>query len=598
MKLNRLYSNLPEIVEPIQFNDGFSAVFAEIRVPENRDRDTHNLGKTKVGELIDFCLLKGKSSKFFLFKHEERFAQFTFFLEVCLPGGDYLTIRRPVAPGSRIDFIRRPEGGEDLTNLDPSSWDHSNVPFETAKTLLDGILDIEALQPWPFRKLVGYLIRSQQDYLDVFQLGKFSGKHEDWKPFVAHLLGMNGDLAIDLYEVRGELERSTAALSTLTQEWGGEDAEPSVLAGLISVKRREIAEKQEVLGSFNFQEEDSRVTAEVVEDTEMQIAGLNEERYNLSQVISQLESSLESKRIGFKPGAAETLFAEAGIVFPDQIKNDYEQLIAFNRAITKERLQALGEQLTEATERVDQIEKDLGKLNSQRSKSLEFLRQSDGLAKFKELSEELTTLRADLNTLEAKRDAAARLIELRRDQRILEEKKGHLETKVETEIEQISSDEQGRFGRIRRYFDEITSNVLGRNAIIAIKLNSKGGIDFSAEFVGESGTATSADKGTSYKKLLCIAFDLAVLRAYLDVPFPRFVYHDGALEQLEPRKQEKLISVFREYASYGLQPVISLLDSDLPAELDTDPKTISTSDIILTLHDQDQNGLLFRMPTW
>lgn len=66
-----------------------------------------------------------------------------------------------------------------------------------------------------------------------------------------------------------------------------------------------------------------------------------------------------------------------------------------------------------------------------------------------------------------------------------------------------------------------------------------------ALFVGgrsldESGNATSADLGHAYRKLLCIAFDLAVLRAHLDDEFPRFVYHDGVLESLDDRKKENL----------------------------------------------------------
>jgi len=32
---------------------GLSAVLAEIRIPENRELDTHNLGKTTIGALID-----------------------------------------------------------------------------------------------------------------------------------------------------------------------------------------------------------------------------------------------------------------------------------------------------------------------------------------------------------------------------------------------------------------------------------------------------------------------------------------------------------------------------------------------------------------
>src|SRR5690606_7009251 len=118
------------------------------------------------------------------------------------------------------------------------------------------------------------------------------------------------------------------------------------------------------------------------------------------------------------------------------------------------------------------------------------------------------------------------------------------------------------------------------------------------EFIGSAGIATSGDKGTSYRKLLCIAFDLALLRTYLDVPFPRFVYHDGALEQLEPRKREKLIGVFRQYSAMGLQPIISLLDSDLPLPLGAGPQTLMPEDVVLTLHDEGDDGRLFKMPSW
>jgi uncharacterized protein YydD (DUF2326 family) len=598
VKIKRLYSNKPAVFTPIVFNAGLSAILAEIRLPENRLLDTHNLGKTTVGELLDFCLLKGKSNKFFLFKHESRFADFAFFLEIELPSGGYLTIGRAVDPGSKVDFKRSDTSIQDITSLDGSTWDHLGVSFDRAKLLLDGMLGIDALRPWGFRKLVGYLIRSQRDYLDVFQLGKFSGKHQDWKPFVAHLLGMDSEPVIELYDKREELASTTTHLGSLSREWSGEDVDPSVLDGLISVKRRDIEAKSATLSSFNFQEEDSRTTTALVDRTESQIASLNEESYRLTRLAQRITESLEQQQVVFRPADAQALFAEAGVIFADQLKRDFNQLIAFNRAITQERRDALERQLAEALARQGEITSELDALNRQRAQSLEFLRNSDVLSKYKELSRELTELQGELSTLEAKRAAAARLLELRRQQRALTEEYGHLETAVENQIERISQDENSRFGRLRRYFTEIIYEVLGQNAIIAIRMNSQGGLEFTAEFIGNTGVATSGDKGTSYRKLLCIAFDLAMLRTYLDVPFPRFVYHDGALEQLEPRKREKLIGVFRQYAALGIQPVFSLLDSDLPSALNSGSGTLRSEDIVLTLHDEGEQGRLFRMPSW
>ncbi|WP_233450839.1 hypothetical protein [Xylella taiwanensis] len=41
---------------------------AEIRLPENKQKDTDNLGKTTLGRLLDFCFLSKRNPKFFLFK--------------------------------------------------------------------------------------------------------------------------------------------------------------------------------------------------------------------------------------------------------------------------------------------------------------------------------------------------------------------------------------------------------------------------------------------------------------------------------------------------------------------------------------------------
>jgi hypothetical protein len=81
MKLSRLYSNKPDLFEPVEFVQGLNVVMAEIRLPENRNKDTHNLGKTTLGRLLDFGFLAKRDPKFFLFKHR-LFQDFVFFLEI------------------------------------------------------------------------------------------------------------------------------------------------------------------------------------------------------------------------------------------------------------------------------------------------------------------------------------------------------------------------------------------------------------------------------------------------------------------------------------------------------------------------------------
>src|SRR6266478_2499823 len=104
MKLSRLYSNKPDIFVPIDFVSGLNVVMAEIRLPENKDKDTHNLGKTTLGLMLDFGFLAGRDGKFFIFKHFDLFKNFVFFLEIELADASFLTVRRGVEEATKISF--------------------------------------------------------------------------------------------------------------------------------------------------------------------------------------------------------------------------------------------------------------------------------------------------------------------------------------------------------------------------------------------------------------------------------------------------------------------------------------------------------------
>src|ERR1035437_2496958 len=115
MKLSRLYSNQPDLFGTVDFTPGLNVVMAEIRLPENRNRDTHNLGKTTLGRLLDFCFLASRDPQFFLFKHEDLFKQFVFFLEIELADASYITVRRSVEEATKISFKKHKARHQDFT---------------------------------------------------------------------------------------------------------------------------------------------------------------------------------------------------------------------------------------------------------------------------------------------------------------------------------------------------------------------------------------------------------------------------------------------------------------------------------------------------
>ena len=598
MKLSRLYSNKPDLFGPVDFVPGLNVVMAEIRLPENRNKDTHNLGKTTLGHMLDFGFLADRDAKFFLFKHFDRFREFVFFLEIELMDASYLTVRRSVEEASKISFKKHEARLQDFTDLPASEWDHFGVPFERAREMLDGLLDWRALKPWSYRKGLGYLLRSQDDFRDVFQLRKFVAKHSDWKPFLAHILGFNAQLVALHYDKERELEKKQATAQAIKSELGGSIEDISKIEGMLLLKQQEAEKKQRLLDAFDFRAQDKDRTKQLVDEIDERIATLNAERYSLNQNKKKILASLEEDQILFNPNEAQRLFREAGVLFDGQIKKDFQQLIAFNRAITDERRGYLQEERTEVETALKRVNAELNTLGRRRSDTLSFLSGTDVFNKYKHVSDELVTLRADITSLERQRGFLHRLQELRTDIRALTEERGHLQTQIEADVEQQNSDKASLFSTIRLFFSEIVEDVIDRKALLSVSPNQQGHLEFKAEILDESGNATSAGMGHTYRKLLCIAFDMAVLRAHLDDKFPRFVYHDGVFESLDDRKKENLLEIIHRYADLGIQSIITLIDSDLPARSEEGGPVFNESEIVLTLHDENEQGRLFKMGSW
>jgi len=598
MKLSKLYSNKPDIFGPIDFVSGLNVAIAEIRLPENKAKDTHNLGKTTLGKLLDFCFLLGKDPTYFIFKHLERFSGFVFFLEVELADASFLTVRRGVEEATKISFKKHEASRQDFSALPESSWDHFELPFERAREMLDSLLDWRALKPWSYRKVIGYLLRSQDDYRDVFQLHKFASAHADWKPFLAHILGFDAKLVEDYYKKEDDLENKQATVNAIMNELGGSVEDLSKIEGLLLLKQKEAEKKQRLLDAFDFRAQDKDRTKQVVDELDTRIAGLNAERYSLNQNRKKILASLEDDQILFNPDEAQELFGEAGVLFKDQIKRDFEQLIAFNRAITDERRGYLQEERVEIEAQLKTINSELTSLGKRRSDMLSFLSSTDVFLKYKQVSDDLVTLRADITFLERQRGFLSRLQQLRAEIRTINEEREHLQTQIEEDVEKQNSDDKSLFSIIRVFFSEIVEDVINRKALLSVSPNKQGHLEFNVEILDEAGNTTSADKGHTYRKLLCIAFDMALIRAHLDQRFPRFVYHDGVFESLDDRKKENLLAVIRSYAELGIQSLITLIDSDLPPRTEKEGPVFTPDEIILTLHDENEQGRLFRMRPW
>lgn len=598
MRLRRLYSNLDHYFTPILFNEGLNVVVAEVRLPENKTKSSHNLGKSTLARVIDFCLLGSATKDHFFKKREDLFGEFVFFLEIELLDGSFLTIRRAAANASKISFHLAPTTQPDLTSLNDENWSHFELPFAKAKSLLDGYLDLRDIDPWKFRNAIGYFLRTQADYDDVFKLQRHAGLDKDWKPILARILGLDAAIFTNRYELKAEIEMKAALLASAERDAKGSETDPAKVDALIQLREVDVARMQEELDGFDFEGFDTEKTTAIVDQLDARIAELNQSRYTLNHSIAELERGLVADKITFDPDKAKALFEEAGVNFPNQVKADFEQLIAFNKAITEERGEYLREELTSSRAEVARISEELGNLNAQRRKSLAYLRNEDVFEKYRTLSAEVAKTAAEVDLLKRQHNTLSDIQDKRRELREAKATYAELQGVAEQALRQASQERSSLLSKVREYFSGLLKEVLGRDAILSVSLNGEGNLEFRTDFVDGNETTTNEADGTSYKKLLCVAFDLAVVRAHLDGAFPRFVFHDGIFELLDPRPRMNLLNSVRASAELGIQSIVTVMDFDLPLKDDGSGHDLSEDDIILRLHDDGDKGRLFHFESW
>ncbi|MEN3930448.1 DUF2326 domain-containing protein [Microvirga sp. W0021] len=599
MQISHMYSNQPDIFAPIVFNHGadsnrLNVVLGDVKHPKDRKKSSHNLGKTTLLHLIDFMMLKGWSKENFLHKHRDRFENFIFYLEIALNSGEYATIKRSVKSPTRIALTRHKEANQNLNKADDDAWDHPDLPIEEAIKLLDAWLDLRTLKPYDYRKALTYFLRAQGDWADELQLQKFqAGRDLHWKPFVAHLFGFNQTAIMRKYELDDLIQKLQVKQSEQQAEVQFKEEDLPKLTAELSVLHQQVEEIETQLDAFRFDNEERNIMRELVENIEHEIAVLNQKIYADRYDISQIKSSLKHKD-KFDLNEVQSIFMEAKLHFPDQLKNQYENLVKFKKEVTQERNATLRKRCNELEISLRQSEERKTELDLQREQRLKVLRSTDTFEKFKALQKDIAKQRAQLVYLDEQHKKLSSVVETARQVREAERDRG----RVVDEIKAMLAKPTKIYERFTRIFNEYCQRVLNHDGIFYFRVNSNNNLDYeiSLGLTGQKGVASSQGDGTSFKKLTCALFDLALLRVYEDIPFFHFVYHDGILEALDDRVKLSFLEIVREQVSHRkLQYIMTLIASDLPRDEEDQIVTFADDEIILRLHDGELNGRLFNM---
>lgn len=598
MKLVRLYANEKEIFPEIPFGPGLNVILAEVRVPEDGTKSDHNLGKTLLTRLLDFMLLKDVDGEFFTRKHPDRFEGFVFFLEILLPDGKtHATIRRAAQGDTKIalKLHGQLENASPLLAAEDQEWDHWNIPIGKAKEILNGWLAFDAFPGWDYRKGLSYFLRTQNDYRDVFRVEKFQRSADIyWKPYMADLLGLPGEMLLAKYESDRVAEGSREAAKVLRGNSGYMESDGDRLSAEISLAESAIQRKAAQLREFSFHEMEMEVSDDLVKNVE---AGLRESEQKVYYTKRDLQAAKDgiASPLEFNLNEIKSTYDECALVLPELLVKSYEELVEFNRKLASERNKYL-------KQRIKSLEAALAKeseahkaLSDQRQRYLEVFKNQESLQRFKTLQMELVRSEESLGQLRQHLTRVEEMAQLQEKALLAQQESDRLTSEIKKRIHPPSE----RYRSIRDRFQKIADEFLHVPAVLFVKQNELGNLDFHVEVKQTSGTGefSSEADGTTFKKLLCMAFDLAILAEYAGNRFYHFIYHDGALEAEDNRKKVALLKLVQRLCSdFGIQYILSTIQHELPRNADDSVHNFAPGEVVRKLHDDGDQGRLFRMP--
>jgi uncharacterized protein YydD (DUF2326 family) len=355
-----------------------------------------------------------------------------------------------------------------------------------------------------------------------------------------------------------------------------------------------LLQAQQEIEKFDFYKEDMRYNTELVEKVEDEISELNERLYIIDYELSKLREGLKVN-VKFDLEKVHSVFKEAQIIFPESLRKSYEQLVDFNRRLSTDRGARLTERVEELSREHAGIARKLQELSQRRSDILSVIQDTDSLRKFRKLQKTLVSRETEIARLETILEQLDKVTSIDKNIRgLLTERDGYVEA-TETMIRKGNP----LYQTVRDKFNSIIKAILNLPAIISITINKEGNIEFQANILESesSSITTSEDKGTSYRRLLCCAFDMALLYAHLNGSFYRFIYHDGVFEGLDNRKKGQLLKVVKELCEQdGMQYILTVIDADIPRDISDKPIHFAPNEIILNLFEGEDKGRLFKMP--
>lgn len=543
MKFSKIYSNRPDIFEVIIFNDGINYVLAE----------DHSVGKTTLFHLLNFCLLSDKPS--FLNNKSFRDSGLIFYLEIKLSESQFVTIKRPIEVNNNT-AIKISTSPIDATELLDKEFDLIGGKDKSLAFLNDILMFYFSKQQQNFRNYLQYFLRDQDNQSDVFRLNKFIRSRDIvFKPVIAKMLGIDGGFVKRKYEIESEIESIINRINELENDLGQHTTEDSIREQIKRLIEKK-ANKEDRYQSFDFYLSEHAISKELIQEIESEISRLNQSRNSLLRELDYIDGALRNE-LSIELSDLEDLFTELNVLFPEQLKKNYTQVIEFNQQLAIERKSILLENRSEFSNELASIDLTLIDLNDKRSKILSVLKDTDTMSKFKQLEREIIDIESNIRLQEEKLSKFEIIDALKQNKEDKESELKHVieVNRVATKNEIINS--------IKEKVSIYTKLIFDEDSLFSVGLNTQDNLDFDLDISNRDSFDNDRSEGHTIKKLLCFVFSAALLEYYKDIKFFKFLAFDSPFDGDKNIYQTGLMRAIERLHTNGIQVIITTISDEI-----------------------------------
>lgn len=566
-----------ESFRTVRFRNGANIVLGD-RTPTSGKKDTRNgLGKSTILEIINFCL--GGSKGDTLNRKEVKGWTFTLDAE---HGGRAFSASRNTS--ENMVEIKGNTAGWPL----PATGSGSLVPG-TIRVKIDDynrgmgsmLYGLEpardALRGPTFRSLVSYRLRrggGHGGYYSPFQNARVQAA-ADIRMNNAYMLGLNWEASAQLQDLVDrkkrlrEIERDAGngLLSGLVGSVG--DLE----AILIRLEERARQEK-DAIDRFCVHERYKDLESEASELTDS-IHNLVDERFMMGKSLDMYKNSIEEESDA-TPTQVLGAYKEAGVLFPDSIREHLDRVRAFHAAIVRNRKDYLGSEIEKLEGEISKRDSQIDEMGARRAAVLGILQAHGAIDELVRLQERYG------ETVAAKTDAANKLANLKK----IGEKRASIDSSMSALRRDAETDFEERRDLRKRAilaFNDYTKRLYDAPGKLVIDI-SEGLYRFNVEI------ERSGSSGIGNMKIFC--YDMMLAGLWAERPAsPGFLAHDSDLfEGVDSRQTARALQLAAaESKRRRFQYICTMNTDDVPRD-DFDRGFDFDSLVAETLTDKDAGG--------